>query len=390
MRVDTGLRARLRATRGRRAGLAAGALAAVVVSAFTGIAPVAASEHAAPVTQTNLVSDLPNTAQVTDPNLVNPWGLVHGPTTPWWVSDNGMGVSTLYNGSGQPFPPGSPLVVTIPPPNGGTPPAAPTGVVFNGTPDFVVSSGGKSGPALFIFATEDGTISGWNATVDLHNAILKVDNSMVPTADSGAVYKGLALVHNDDGNFLAATNFRAGTVDVFDSGFHQVTWKNAFTDDDLPAGYAPFNIAAIGDKVYVTYALQNDAKHDDVAGAGHGFVDVYSNEGRLLHRLISRGALDSPWGLAVAPEEFGSFGGDLLVGNFGDGQINAYEELPSGQFVHRGQLRSSDGRPLSIDGLWALQFGHGALANNGPTNTLFFTAGPNDESNGLFGSITSP
>lgn len=333
--------------------------------------------------QTNLVSDQPGVAKVTDPHLVNSWGIVHSPTSPFWISDNGTGVSTLYNGAGMPFPVNAPLVVTIPPPKGspaGTT-AAPTGVVFNGTSGFVVKKGKVSGAALFIFATEDGTISGWNRDVDPTHAILAADKSK---ASPSAVYKGLAIGSNAKGTFLFATNFRAGTIDVFNSHFHQVRLAGSFTDRFLPRGYAPFGIANLNGKLYVTYALQDAQKHDDVAGAGHGFVDVYDTNGHLIRRLISRGPLNSPWGLAIAPSHFGQFSNDLLVGNFGNGRINAISPR-TGFFL--GQLRDKNDKPITIDGLWGLDFGNGA--NAGPTTTLFFTAGPDGESHGLFGSLMS-
>jgi uncharacterized protein (TIGR03118 family) len=323
--------------------------------------------------QTNLVSDIPGMAHFTDANLVNPWGLSHSPTSPWWVSDNGMGRSTLYNGSGQAFPVGSPLVVTIPPPAGGTS-SAPTGNVFNSTTDFAVSTGN---PARFIFAAEDGTISAWNPQVNVTHAILKADNSA-----SGAVYKGLALASNDEGNFLYASNFHAGTVDVFDANFNQVQLEGSFTDHNLPDGFAPFGIQNINGKLYVSYALQNAEKHDDVAGPGNGYVDVYDTEGNLLRRLISKGKLNSPWGMALAPGNFGRFSNALLVGNFGNGRINAYN-LHTGDFL--GTLRDKNGGPIAIEGLWGLAFGNGALA--GEKDELFFTAGINDEADGLFGKI---
>lgn len=334
--------------------------------------------------QTNLVSDVPGVARVTDPHLVNAWGIVHSATSPFWISDNGTGVSTLYNGAGTPFPPAAPLVVTIPPPGdspAGTT-AAPTGVVFNGTTGFVVSvrtpTGLTSGVAPFIFATEDGTIAGWSPAVDLHHAILAVDKS------PGAVYKGLAIGNNASGTFLYATNFRAGTVDVFDAHFHQVTQPGSFTDPNLLPGYAPFGIANLGGNLYVTYALQNVAKHDDVAGPAHGFVDIYDTNGNLIQRLVTRGRLNSPWGLAMAPATFGRFSNDLLVGNFGDGRINAVDPA-SGDFL--GQLRDANNNPITIDGLWGLDFGNDATA--GPKTTLFFTAGLNGEADGLFGSLVS-
>src|SRR5439155_9373527 len=313
--------------------------------------------------RTNLVSDIAGVARFTDANLVNPWGLSHSPTSPWWVSDNGTGVSTLYQGNGTSVP----LVVTIPPPKGVTGPSAPTGNVFNSVSstnpdDFVVSKNGKSGPSLFIFATEDGTISGWNPFVDLTHAVLAVDNSA-----SGAVYKGLALGNNASGNFLYATNFHAGSIDVFDSSFHAVSLSGSFTDPNLPSGYAPFGIRNINGNLYVTYALQDADKHDDVAGPAHGFVDIFDTNGNWERRLITHGHLDSPWGLAVAPADFGDFSNALLVGNFGNGRINAYDSN-TGAFL--GVLSTRPGRPIVIDGLWALSFGNGSLA--GPTNALFF------------------
>lgn len=331
--------------------------------------------------QTNLVSDQSGVANVTDPNLVNAWGIVHGPTTPFWISDNGTGVSTLYNGSGTPFPPGAPLVVTIPPPAGsaaGTT-ATPTGVVFNGTAGFVVSKGAAAEAARFIFATEDGTISGWNPMVDPTNAILAAPKS---TTSPSAVYKGLAIGSNAAGTFLFATNFRAGTVDVFDSQFQKVTLAGSFTDPRLLPGYAPFGIANLNGNLYVTYALQDAQKHDDVAGPAHGFVDVYDTNGHLIRRLVTRGRLNSPWGLAMAPAAFGRFSNDLLIGNFGDGRINAVDPT-TGDFL--GQPRDASNRPITIDGLWGLSFGNNA--NAGPATTLFFTAGPDGEAHGLFGSL---
>ncbi len=331
--------------------------------------------------QTNLVSDQAGMARFTDPNLVNPWGIAYGPTSPFWIADNHTGVSTLYNGKGQPFPTSGPLVVTIPLPGGGT--SSPTGIVFNGSSDFVVSEGGNSGPSLFIFTSEDGTLSGWNPNVDLTNAILTVDNSA-----SGAVYKGLALGSSRSQNFLFATNFSAGVVDVYDASFH---WVRSFTDKKLAHTcplpgqcYAPFGIRNIGGLLYVTFALQDADKHDDMAGPGHGFVDVFNTNGHLLKRLIAHGALNSPWGLALAPSDFGRFSNTLLVGNFGNGWINAFDP-DSGAFL--GSLKDKRGNPIVIDGLWALTFGNGTLA--GETDTLFFTAGPNEESHGLFGSIES-
>src|SRR5260370_4653678 len=224
-----------------------------------------------------------------------------------------------------------------------------------------------SGVGLFIFSTEDGTICGWSPAVALHNAILAVDKSQ---ASPDAVYKGLAIGSNASGTFLYATNFRAGTVDVFNSQFHQVSLAGSFSDPNLLPGYAPFGIANLGGNLYVTYALQNAAKHDDVAGPAHGFVDIYDTNGNLIQRLVTRGRLNSPWGLAMAPPNFGRFSNDLLVGNFGDWRINAVDPA-TGDFL--GQLRYANNNPITIDGLWGLDFGNDH--NAGPSTTLFFTAG---------------
>jgi uncharacterized protein (TIGR03118 family) len=322
-------------------------------------------------------------AKITDPNLVNAWGITASPMGPFWISDNGTGFSTVYNGAGQPFPASGPLVVTIPPPAGsaaGTT-AAPTGVVFNSTTDFTVTANGKSGTAIFIFATEDGTISGWSPSVD-PNAILAADNSQVPTAGNGAVYKGLALGSNATGNFLFATNFRAGTIDVFDKNFAGAKLSGNFSDPNIPAGFAPFGIANISGNLYVTYAKQNAEKHDDVSGAGNGYIDEFDTNGNLLKRLVTQGALNSPWGLTVAPANFGERSNDLLIGNFGDGTINAFDPT-TGAFL--GPLQNQDGSSVTINGLWGLDFGNGAAA--GSPRTLFFTAGIGDEAHGLFGKL---
>ena len=324
--------------------------------------------------QHNLVSDLPAHAEIRDSNLVNPWGIATGPSTPFWISDNGTGVSTLYNTQGQPFPVGSPLVVKIPAP-AGVDHASPTGVVFNSTSSFTLPTGG---PALFLFATENGTIAGWNLS-DGTQAVGVIDNSTV-----GAVYKGLTIAHRSTGDFIFATNFAAGVIDVFDTSFAP---HSSFTDTTLPAGYAPFNIANIGGKLYVTFALQNAAKHDDSPGAGHGFIDVFLPDGTLQGRFTSGGVLNSPWGMVVAPSGFGAFSGALLVGNFGDGTINAFD-LSTGDFI--GTMKEPSKRPLVIQGLWGLIFGNGG--NGGNPGTLYFTAGipgPNGsvEDHGLFGEI---
>jgi uncharacterized protein (TIGR03118 family) len=321
-------------------------------------------------TQTNLVSDVPGWAATLDPNLVNAWGIDFSPTSPAWIADNGTGLSTLYTGAGGIIP----LVVTIPAPSGNDP-SAPTGLVFNGTGQFTVKAHDLSGSAIFIFDTEDGTIAGWNPVVDLHNAVTAVNNS-----ESGAIYKGLAIGTTADGSFLYATNFHSGWVEMYDSNFK---WVKNFKDWDLPKGYAPFGIRNINGKLYVTFALQDEDAEDDVAGPGHGFVDVFDLNGNKIKRLISHGELDSPWGLALAPANFGKFSGDLLVGNFGNGHINAYR-ISDG--AARGHMLRPNGGTLEIDGLWGLHFGNDGTA--GPSNVLLFTAGPEDESHGLFGTLT--
>jgi len=343
---------------------------------------VAGAQTGGSYVQRNLVSDLPNIARFQDPNLVNAWGLSHTPTGPWQVSDNGTGLATRYKGNGM----GAPPVVTIPAPGGG-PGGAPTGNVFNPTSGFAVSQGAASGPSQFLFATEDGTISGWNPAVDPAHALIAVDRSGVRQGKfRGAVYKGLALGQSGSASFLFATGFRFGVVEEFDAQFHLV---RSFTDPALAADcplpgqcFAPFGIQNIGGSLYVSFALQNKAHHDDVAGAGNGFVDVFGTSGTLIRRFASGGTLNSPWGLALALAGFGAFSNDLLVGNFGDGRISAFDPA-TGAFL--GQLQDPAGHPVTINGLWGLAFGNGGLA--GDTTTLFFAAGLNDEADGLFGSI---
>ena len=309
-----------------------------------------------------LVSDQPGVAPNTDPNLVNAWGLTSGPTTPWWVADNGTDKSTLYRGSdGQP----QALVVDVH--------NAPTGTVFNPTTGFALPTGGA---ARFLFDTEEGKVLGWNPAQGT-TAVVVAD------LNDDAIYKGLAIAATSAGPRLYAADFHNAKVDVFDGSFTPV--DGGFVDPSLPSGYAPFGIQTIGDRVFVTYAQQDADAEDEVAGQGRGFVDAYDLAGNLVERVAQHGQLNAPWGLALAPSSFGRFAGDLLVGNFGDGQINAYAELGNGHFAHRGELRDSSGKSLSIDGLWALQFGQGG--NNGPAGTLFFTAGPDDENHGLFGQI---
>jgi uncharacterized protein (TIGR03118 family) len=344
------------------------ALVALVAVSGGGLAAGAPQKNSYDLTK--LVSDQAGEAAFQDTNLVNAWGLAAGPSTPWWVADNETEVSTLYDGSGA----ARPLVVQVP--------GAPTGLVFNGGSEFVVSDGTNSGPALFLFATEGGTIRGWSPAVPPPPLSTQTE---IGATRAGAIYKGLAIASTAAGGRLYATDFHNRRVDVFDGSFNLVTPPGAFVDPKLPARFAPFGIQNVGGTLFVTYAKQDAAGEDDVAGRGLGFVDMFDTDGALLGRVATRGHLDAPWGVALAPASFGRFGGDRRVGNFGDGQINAFAERPNGTFEHRGRLRVEKGKPLAVDGLWALQFGTGGPS--GSPDTLFFTAGPHDEANGLFGKI---
>ncbi|MGH7115420.1 MAG: TIGR03118 family protein [Stellaceae bacterium] len=338
-----------------------------------------------------MTSDLKGVAPTTDPILQNSWGVAFTPAaSPFWIADNATGCSTLYDGQGMIVP----LQVKIPLPGGVIPasacahfdpkhppqvtPAAPTGMVWNPTTSpttgFLVP--GTKSPASFIWDTEDGTISAWTGGLTPPDqAVLAVNKS------PGAVYKGLVFGVNAKGVFLFAANFRAGTVDVFDHTYAEVATEGGFADPKIPAGFAPFGIQNINGDLFVTYAKQNAAKHDDVAGRGNGFVDVFDTDGNLLRRLASRGSLNSPWGVARASFAFGRFSGAILVGNFGDGRINAFD--PDGHFL--GTLSNARGKPIAIDGLWTLTLGGG---KNSSSDTLYFTAGPHGETDGLFGTIT--
>lgn len=358
--------------------LAAGAVAAVTVAAVAVPAGAAPSRSAITVFhQTNLVSNLSGAgAQVVDPDMLNSWGLALSPTSPLWVADNNSGLATIYSiNAGGTTVTKAGLTVTV---QGGRAStndgSSPTGEVFNPTTGFVVTGTAGSGPAAFIFDSESGQITAWSPKADPANALVQVSS---PTA----VYKGLAIAATDQGTFLYATNFNAGTVDVFNSTFQQVNLLGSFHDPAMPRGYAPFGIQEINGLLYVTYALQDAAKHDDVAGPGFGFVDIFTTNGLFVKRLASHGVLNAPWGLAQAPAGFGSFGGDLLVGNFGNGRINAFNPI-TGRFA--GSMFSDQGRPVRIDGLWGLDFG---TAATGGTNTLLFSSGPNGQADGLIGSI---
>ena len=308
-------------------------------------------------TVTNLVSNQSGKAKNTDPNLVDAWGLSQAPGGPVWVSDNGTGLTTVYDeGTGQ----NTGLVVTIPD-------GDPTGQVYvPGGTGFEISENGKSGDALFIFDSEAGVISGWNSSVDASNAVVAYDGSA-----NGSVYKGLAL--DSSSKLLFAADFANDQVQIFNNSFGLT---GSFTDSSLK-GYGPFNVAIINGDVYVAFAKQDKSKHDEIDKLGYGYVDVFSESGTLMQQLIAKGQLDAPWGLAVAPSTFGSYAGDLLVGNFGNGWINAYD-LSTGDYV--GALGNKKGQPLAIDGLWAL--------DPVPSGEITFSAGPHKEKDGLLGLLT--
>jgi uncharacterized protein (TIGR03118 family) len=355
-------------------------------------------------TQTNLVSNIAGRAPVTDPNLQNAWGLVHGPGTPWWISNNAGGTSTLYTGAGA--------IVALPTPTGGVTipnapsqpaPGSPTSVMFNGSAtDFLLTPTVGTTPgkqAIFLWVTEDGTVQGWNPGVNLSTAIIKVDNSEKPNKEHGAVYKGATIVEVNGHKFILAANFRSGRIDVFDTTFNRVHLKededDAFADDDIPDGFAPFNVQAYGPNVYVTYAKQDASKHDPVKHGepGDGFVDVFNLHGRLISRLEHGPWFNAPWGVVLTTADFGEFSHTLLVGNFRGGTIAAFNPI-TGKFL--GNVLNPNGSTLNIDGLWALGFGAGNInfadhtkdSVSGSGNVLFFTAGPDNEANGLFGTLT--
>jgi uncharacterized protein (TIGR03118 family) len=324
---------------------------------------------------TNLQSDVPGVATFTDPDLVNGWGIVAGPTTPWWVADNGTSRSTLYNGAtGAKV---ATVIVDIPG-RGGARTGLPTGIVFNGVAaDFVITgSGGVTGNARFLFDSLDGTISGWNGGPS---------SVITYRSDHGSVYTGLAIATSGGAQYLYAADFANNHVDVLDRTWTLQDWGSAFTDPALPAGYAPFGIQTLGGEIYVAYAKVGPDGHE-VKGAGLGVVSVFGTDGSFHGRVATGGDLNAPWGLVWAPSSWERFGGHLLIGNFGDGRINGYRAT-SGGWEARGHLKDARHHPIVIDGLWGIGFGNGAAA--GPTSTLYFAAGPDDETHGLFGSITA-
>jgi uncharacterized protein (TIGR03118 family) len=368
--------------------------------------PLASAQH---YTQVNLVANTSGVAPVTDPKLVNPWGLSRTSSSPWWISDNGTGLSTLYNGAGTI----NPLVVTIPkadPNNKTFPNGTSTGTIANASPtDFLLAPGA---PAAFLFSTIDGTISGWNPTVGVAAGAVPPSTHaivVVKTTD-GSSYTGLTSATVNGKRYLYAANFNKGTVDVYDNAFHKVTLQSnhdgdrdrddnddkPFTDDRLPRDFVPFNVQAIGNDIIVTFVLHQEGNPLETDGPGLGYVDIFSSSGQLLQRLEHGDWLNAPWGVALAPLDFGTFSHALLIGQFagggtseGSGTIAAYD-LASGKFI--GLVQDATGKPLSINGLWAISPGNSAAPGSydpagSPAAELYFTAGPDHGTGGLFGYL---
>lgn len=325
-------------------------------------------------TATNVVTDSGTAAAHVDANLVNGWGIAFNPTGFVWVANQGTSTSTLYDGNGVP----QSLVVSIPAATGGS--AGPTGIVYNGTQDFKVTANGLTGAPPFIFAGTGGTLSGWSPSVNPTKSVTMVDTSATATPSA---YTGLTLSNYAGVNYLYAADFRNGHVDVYDPTWKKVTLPGgAFVDPNLPAGYAPFGIQAIGTRIYVTYAQHAPTGPLENLGAGIGIVDVFDPSGAMVSRFVTGGALNAPWGVALAPSNFGSFGNMLLVGNFGDGKINVYDPATG---TLKGTLSKADKTPIVVDGLWGIAFGNGLSSQ--PLNTLFYAAGPSAETHGLYGRI---
>lgn len=364
------------------------ALAALIgVAVIAAGAARAADQDDTVYLRTDLLSNVQNLVQPKDPDLQNAWGVANFPGGPLWVADNNDGLSTLYDGNG--VKQGLKVMIPLPPSRTAPPAAAPTGMVWNPTRSFPITVGSTTAPAIFIWASEDGTITAWNPAVDPIVAGLSTASLVVDNSAAGAVYKGLAFGANKHGTFLFATNFSAGTVDVFDKDFKPTTLDGTFADATIPAGFAPFGIANVDNNLYVTYAKQNAQKNDEIAGAGLGFVNVFTTDGALIKRFASRGRLNAPWGVVRATQQFGAFSGAILIGNFGStgkfaGWINAFGGGNDNDFL--GELRDANHKPISIDGLWSLVFG---TFLNSDADTLYFTAGPNRQQNGLFGKIVA-
>ncbi|GAA0744583.1 TIGR03118 family protein [Ideonella azotifigens] len=341
------------------------ALAALCTLALAGTA------QAAGYAVHKLVSDGAVSTPHADAHLKNTWGVAFNPFGYVWVANNHDGSSTLYDGNGVP----QSLVVSVPAASGSGI-GSPTGIIYNGSSDFIVGNGTLTGASRFLFASEDGAITGWAPNVDQGHALIAVTKP-------GAIYKGIAQAATGTANQLYATDFHNNRVDVYDKAFAPVTTSGGFVDPALPKHYAPFGIQNINGNLYVSYARQDADAEDDVAGKGKGFVNVFNADGKLLRHLVAKEGLNAPWGMAMAPANFGELSNRLLVANFGDGTISAYD-IATGAFI--GQLSASSGQPLKIPGLWGIQFGNGLQSQ--PTNTLFFSAGPNDEADGVYGAIT--
>jgi uncharacterized protein (TIGR03118 family) len=342
-------------------------LVAVLAALAALVGPATAAPTANRFDQINVVSDLPGVAPIHDPLLVNPWGLALSPTSPLWVANNGTGTATLYRGDGGNSSPFAKVALEVTVTNG-----APTGQVFNATTSFQVPTPLGPRPAVFIFDSQTGDITGWNPA--------NGTTAVVAAHSDDAIYTGLALLQTASGPFLLAADFHHGRIDVFDGNWNRINVGSAFTDPGLPSGYAPFNVAVIGSSVYVSYAKQDADGEEEIAGHNLGFVDKYTDFGQTGRRIASRGNLNAPWGMTIAPPSFGKFAGALLVGNFGDGKIGAYADR--GDFL--GFLRDRSNDVLSIDGLWALLPG---TAASGGTNAVWFSAGPDEETHGLVGVI---
>jgi uncharacterized protein (TIGR03118 family) len=352
----------------RRQGLAAVCTSVLALAIAAPAAGQPATMHHTPsFTRINQVSNQPGVAKVTDPDLVNAWGLANSPTSPLWVANNGTNTATVYAGGvGGAAVTKVPLTVSI---DGG----APTGQVFNDTPDFTLPTSTGSVPATFMFSSEGGDITAWSSDATGTTAEVQAH---VP----GAVFKSLAIWHTRLGNFLLAADFANGVIRVFDRNFNEVQLPAAFfRDRRLPHRYAPFDVMTVGESVYVTYAKQVPGSEDEAHGPGLGIVDRFTGLGLRTKRIATHGPLDAPWGMAFAPKAWGKDAGALLVGNFGDGRINVYRH---GHFS--GQLRNAAHHPITIDGLWALQPG---TASTGGTDAVWFSAGPNDENDGLVGQL---
>lgn len=320
-----------------------------------------------------LTSDQAGTAPNIDPNLINPWGISFSATGDFWVANNNSGTSTLYDSNGVP----QSLVVTIPSASGSAA-GVPTGTVFNATTGFTITKGTKSGPALFLFNSEDGVITGWNPTVDATNAVIAVNNSA-----ASAVYKGQEMATTGGQTFLYNCNFFSNKIEVYNSSFQPVTLSGTFTDPQLPRNFAPHNIRLINGQLFVVYAKQNATKTDAVFGPGLGVVSVFDLNGNFIKRFATQGKLNAPWGIAVAPASWGPASNALLIGNLGDGTITAFNATTGASL---GQLKNQAGAVIKISGLWAITFGNGGMG--GATNILYFTSGPSAYAHGRFGSIS--